>query len=469
MKVHGVPRRKPAEIAVEPSGNQWISVLPVPLDRKSARSSIMGAYYNPLFRNRKRGFCSGTNEAVHADIGRKKALAGPIVVIVSIVGILAIVGTIRWKEINDEPSLLPDADSEQSQVVRQPAEKPAQTEPESLSSETALVTATKAVTSEVADQQPDEPEPTSETVGAVSLGEASAEDRERHPHREQHATVDPEVLTAVESLPDEAKIIKEEGTQGLSIAPSVKVPIYYASDAPPESNITPEAPLCYRFMVSGLEEQLQKLKAKYPGLYGEAIAVVPDGSRTLIAKRLDMSRNEISYFYFTNPVHCDEHQKRRLSGTLNSADTRLLQATEQALEEQLRCRNQPDPGRAIRAMMANGFLKETDNRADGIPVLETTVDLRVFGQKVLYIEGWSWDPDGELRAPFTRGPGTAPPRFISVVLAANKIADVEYVPHTAREANGHAIRPFSRIDVNDAYYLDRDHVSITCYGSRTWP
>jgi hypothetical protein len=89
-------------------------------------------------------------------------------------------------------------------------------------------------------------------------------------------------------------------------------------------------------MVSGLEEQLQKLKAKYPGLYGEAITVEPDGSRTLMAKRLDISRNEISYFYFTSPVHCDEHQKRWLSGTPSSADARLLKATAQALEEQLR-------------------------------------------------------------------------------------------------------------------------------------
>mgnify|MGYP001766856759 CR=1 FL=1 len=90
-----------------------------------------------------------------------------------------------------------------------------------------------------------------------------------------------------------------------------KYPIYFAADLPPTDNIPSEAPLCYKFMVEGLEEQLKKLKKKYPDLYGYSIYTNSGGSKTLIAKRKDKGAKEISYFYSTSPNECTKHQKSR--------------------------------------------------------------------------------------------------------------------------------------------------------------
>lgn len=91
-----------------------------------------------------------------------------------------------------------------------------------------------------------------------------------------------------------------------------KIPIYFAAEQAPTSNIPPEAPLCYRFMVSGLDEQLRKLKNKYPALYHSKIKVDKDGSETLVAKRKDEAGMEVDYFYSTNPRACNAYQQQRL-------------------------------------------------------------------------------------------------------------------------------------------------------------
>ena len=90
-----------------------------------------------------------------------------------------------------------------------------------------------------------------------------------------------------------------------------KLAIYYAAELAPTDNIPPEAPLCYRFLVSGLEEQLQKLKAKYQDLYGDRILTNQDGSKTLLANRKDEAGKEVSYFYSTGPTTCNDYQKHR--------------------------------------------------------------------------------------------------------------------------------------------------------------
>lgn len=95
-------------------------------------------------------------------------------------------------------------------------------------------------------------------------------------------------------------------------APVVKAPLYYAAALAPTANIPPEAPLCYKFMVAGPEEQLQKLKDKYSEIYGVIIQNNPDGSKNLVAKRKDETGKEISYFYATNPVECNEYQRHRI-------------------------------------------------------------------------------------------------------------------------------------------------------------
>lgn len=87
--------------------------------------------------------------------------------------------------------------------------------------------------------------------------------------------------------------------------------IYFAADAPPSNNIPPEAPLCYKFEVQSIDEQLDKLKKKYSGLYDYKIEKYDDGSKALFAKRNDSDGKVIEYFYSTSPVLCSNYQKHK--------------------------------------------------------------------------------------------------------------------------------------------------------------
>ena len=91
--------------------------------------------------------------------------------------------------------------------------------------------------------------------------------------------------------------------------------IYFAAELPPTENIPPEAPLCYKFQVASPDEQLKKLKKKYPDLYGYKITKNSDGTKTLVAKRQDESGSEIAYFYTTNPGLCNEYQAKKLNAS----------------------------------------------------------------------------------------------------------------------------------------------------------
>ena len=59
-----------------------------------------------------------------------------------------------------------------------------------------------------------------------------------------------------------------------------KSPIYFAAELAPTDKIPPEAPLCYKFMVAGPEEQLKKLKGKYPDLYDYQVVTNAEGGKT---------------------------------------------------------------------------------------------------------------------------------------------------------------------------------------------
>ena len=100
-----------------------------------------------------------------------------------------------------------------------------------------------------------------------------------------------------------------------------KYPIYFAADLPPTENIPIEAPLCYKFMVEGPEGQLNKLKKKYPSLYGYAIYANNDGSKTLVAKRSGANGEEVSYYYSTSAARCNDYQQQRLE--IDSASSNL--------------------------------------------------------------------------------------------------------------------------------------------------
>ena len=137
-------------------------------------------------------------------------------------------------------------------------------------------------------------------------------------------------------------------------------------------------------------------------------------------------------------------------------------ASAKALEDQLACTKSPDPGAAIRAMVKNGLLKDTDNGADGIPVFAPTAPLTVYGKRVTFVAGWQAEPDGSVKKPFWRGPGTAPPHHIAVSLDANP-SDIAYKPREVRDADGTMVGSYSSVEAGSLDYSDGGS-TITCYG-----
>lgn len=86
--------------------------------------------------------------------------------------------------------------------------------------------------------------------------------------------------------------------------------IYFASEKPPVGkDAPPESPLCYRFKVESIEEQLSKLQKKYGAKFQGIIQIQPDGHKTLTGRRADKNNNYIPYKYFTNPEACNMAQR----------------------------------------------------------------------------------------------------------------------------------------------------------------
>jgi len=141
----------------------------------------------------------------------------------------------------------------------------------------------------------------------------------------------------------------------------------------------------------------------------------------------------------------------------------LKQRTEKALEDQLSCKNPPEPGKAIRAMISNGIIKETDLGYDGIPIFTPTIELVVFGKRVTYIAGWEFDEKEGVKEPFSRGPGTAPPVFIAVSLDS-KLSDINYKEHRVSGVDG---TPEGSIEKGSLNIIDskeeKQGITIHCY------
>lgn len=108
--------------------------------------------------------------------------------------------------------------------------------------------------------------------------------------------------------------------------------IYFAADNPTSTHASSEAPLCYKFQAVSLEDQLGKLKAKYPNLYDDQIIDNPDGSRSLGAKRKDNQGNEITYFYSTSPQKCNQYQEEKRRDHALPGGLPELPAAEQRFE-----------------------------------------------------------------------------------------------------------------------------------------
>lgn len=122
---------------------------------------------------------------------------------------------------------------------------------------------------------------------------------------------------------------------------------------------------------------------------------------------------------------------------------RVRRATAKALEDQLRCFGPPQPGKAIRAMLTNRILIESEHGGgDGVALLEAQTDLRLFGRRLLLVSGWGMEDDGRVYAPFARVPGTPPPTFFGVTLEGGP-KDLNYQPRQKGAGTGDPDLPTS--------------------------
>lgn len=107
----------------------------------------------------------------------------------------------------------------------------------------------------------------------------------------------------------------------------------------------------------------------------------------------------------------------------NAATPSLVQRTEMALEDQIRCTSDPQPRAAITAMMKNGILKQTNDGWDGAYYFIPTGSLSIFGLPVVRVTGWESADMNDGREIFWRArSGTSPPIFLEVVVEGDREA-----------------------------------------------
>jgi hypothetical protein len=117
-------------------------------------------------------------------------------------------------------------------------------------------------------------------------------------------------------------------------------------------------------MVKSLEDQLQRLKSKYPDLYNDSIIENPEGTKTLLAYRNDSDGQQISYYYTTNPQGCDDYQKRKLGSP--TLDKILEAALVEALTlDKTTLQRVGNSGAAIQGYIKHGFVgRKPDEQLD---------------------------------------------------------------------------------------------------------
>ena len=206
--------------------------------------------------------------------------SGLILALAGIVALMAVAGTVLWPEKPESP------------MVTAPQPKPARPEP----APPVPIMPPPAPGVSLAPVVPDTPtQPLTTASTAVPVAPS--------------APAAPDSATA----PATAEEAGEPALPQPPLQPGEKSPIYFAAEVAPTANAPQEAPLCYKFMVAGPEEQLRKLKTKYPNLYDDIILVNKDGSKTLQAKRQDETGKVITYFYSTSPSACNSYQQNRLN------------------------------------------------------------------------------------------------------------------------------------------------------------
>jgi hypothetical protein len=87
-----------------------------------------------------------------------------------------------------------------------------------------------------------------------------------------------------------------------------------------------------------------------------------------------------------------------------------------ALESQLECRNTPEPARAIGALQRTEIIERRSYlNIDSVSYFHTRQPMTVWGFKVVSVFGFDFNP-----RIFERGPGTAPPITLGVVVEVSE-------------------------------------------------
>ena len=118
---------------------------------------------------------------------------------------------------------------------------------------------------------------------------------------------------------------------------------------------------------------------------------------------------------------------------------------ERALLEQVSCVRLPQASVAMNALLRRHAIAETDGGGDGIAFFVPTRPMSLLGFDIVRLGGWESSPDGGAMEPFGRGPGTAPPTFISIAVRGSVdevrsrflsvgIKEAEYVPDYSMNA-----------------------------------
>jgi hypothetical protein len=128
-----------------------------------------------------------------------------------------------------------------------------------------------------------------------------------------------------------------------------------------------------------------------------------------------------------------------------SESRQLIGTVEKVLLEQISCRQPPQAGVAMSAMLRSHTIANTDEGGDGIRLFIPVKQMTFLGHDIVRLGGWQADPSGGAMTPFGRGPGTAPPNHISLtvrgtveqmraVFSGLGISEAQYVPDHTQEA-----------------------------------
>jgi len=103
------------------------------------------------------------------------------------------------------------------------------------------------------------------------------------------------------------------------------------------------------------------------------------------------------------------------TGDNEQASTQANEKSSAALESQLACRNTPESAKAVEALQQKGMVERRSYlNVDSLNYFRARQPLTVWGFKVVSVFGFDFYP-----RIFERGPGTAPPITLGVVVSAS--------------------------------------------------